>query len=42
MGIPYRQTTNLYLLIIILEDLISYKNEVINIKNKLLLFKIEE
>ena len=41
LKIPYKLKENLYLLIIILGDLISYKNKVIHIKTELLELKIK-
>ena len=41
LGIPYRQKKNLYLLVIILGDPISYKNKIICIKTKLVKLKIK-
>ena len=41
LKIPYKPKENLYLLVIILGDLISYKNRVIRIKIKLLKLKIK-
>ena len=41
LGIPCKLKENLYLLVIILEDLISYRNGVIYIKIKPLELKIE-
>jgi len=37
----YWQKKNLYLLVIILKDLINYKEGVINIETKLIIIKIE-
>ena len=34
MGLLYRQKRNLYLLVIILEDLIAYREGIINLKTK--------
>ena len=42
LKIPYRQKKNLYLLVTILGDLISYKNKVICIKTEPLELRIEE
>ena len=42
LGMPYRLKENLYLLVIILGDLIFYKNRVIYIKIKLVDLKIKE
>ena len=41
LKIPYKLKENLYLLVIILKDLISYKNKVIYIKTELLKLKIK-
>jgi len=32
MGLPYRKKEHLYLLVIILEDLIAYRDGIINLK----------
>ena len=42
LKIPYRPKENLYLLVIILGDLISYRNKIIYIKIKLLELRIKE
>ena len=42
LGIPYKLKKSLYLLVIILEDLIFYKNGVIYIKTEPLKLKIKE
>ena len=41
LGIPYKLKKNLYLLVIILEDPIFYKNKVIQIKIELIELKIK-
>ena len=41
LKIPYKLKKNLYLLVTILENLISYKNRVIHIKIKLVKLKIK-
>ena len=42
LSIPYKQKKNLYLLVTILGDPISYKNKVIHIKIELVELKIKE
>ena len=41
LKIPYKLKKNLYLLVIILRDLIFYKNRVIHIKTKLIELRIK-
>ena len=41
MGIPYRQNINLYPLIMILRDPISYRAKIINLEIKPLIFKVK-
>ena len=41
LGIPYKLKKNLYLLVIILRDLISYRNKVIHIEIEFLELKIK-
>ena len=41
MGLPYRQKEHLYLLIIILEDLITYRGGIINLKTGLIWLTIK-